>query len=90
MTDTQIVGEIAAQHALLLELTNQQRSTLAAVCALTELVISITPCSGDVDDVRQAFEDRREAIHKQLKEESVESLRLLQRAVFDQLLRSGK
>ena len=47
MTDSQIIGEIAAQHALLLELANQQRNTLAAVSALAELVISQAAGSGD-------------------------------------------
>jgi len=89
MTDTQIVEEIAAQHALLLELTNQQRSTLAVVSALAELVISIVPSPGEAD-VLQAFEDRRAEIHKQLKNESIENLSRLQRAVADQLLRGDK
>ena len=87
MTDAEIVGEIAAQHALLLELTNQQRNTLAAVTALAELMVSVTPCSGDVDEARQAFEDRRDAIDKQLKKESSERVTLLQRALFEQLQR---
>jgi hypothetical protein len=87
MTDAEIVSEIAAQHALLLELTNQQRRTLAAVTALAELVSSMVPRLGALVSARQDFEERREAIHKELKRESVESLSQLQRAVAKQLLR---
>ncbi len=43
MTDSQIIGEIAAQHALLLELANQKGHTRAAVSALAELMISQAP-----------------------------------------------
>ncbi len=63
---------------------------MAAVTALAELVISTLPRSDDMDGARQAFDDRREAIHKDLKKESVESLSRLQRDVARQLLRSDK
>ena len=88
MTDSQIVGEIAAQHALLLELANQQRHTRAAVSALAELMISQAPGTADVN-LRQAFEDRCAEIHKQLKKESIETLSRLSREVAAQL-RAGK
>ena len=88
MTDSQIVGEIAAQHALLLELANQQRHTRAAVSALAELVISQAPGAADVN-LRQAYEDRCAEIHKHLKKESIETLSRLSREVAAQL-RGGK
>ena len=87
MTDAEIVSEIAAQHALLLELTNQQRRTLAAVNAIAELVSSMVPRLGVLDSARLHFEERREAIHNELKRESVESLSQLQRTIAKQLLR---
>jgi hypothetical protein len=80
MTDSQIIGEIAAQHALLLELANQQRNTLAAVSALAELMISQAARSGDVN-LREVFEDRCAEIHKQLKKQSIETLSRLSREV---------
>ena len=88
MTDSQIIGEIAAQHALLLELANQQRNTLAAVSALAELMISQATGSGDVN-LREVFEDRCAEIHKQLKKQSIETLSRLSREVAAQL-RGGK
>ncbi len=86
MTDSQIIGEIAAQHALLLELVNQQRRTRAAVSALAELVISQTVGAAKVD-LQQAFEDRCAEIHKQLAKESTENLSRLSREVAAQLRR---
>jgi hypothetical protein len=84
MTDSEIVDEIAAQHALLLELTNQQRQTLAAVNALAEVVLSQASSTCGVDR-REAFEDRRVEIHKQLKKESIETLSRLSRELAAQL-----
>jgi len=84
MTDSQIISEIAAQHALLLELANQQRNTLAAVSALAELMISQVDRTGDVN-LRAAFEDRCAEIHKQLNKQSMEILSRLSREVAAQL-----
>ena len=84
MTDSQIISEIAAQHALLLELANQQRNTLAAVSALAELIISQAARTGDVS-LRETFEDRCAEIHKQLKKQSMETLSRLSRQVAAQL-----
>jgi hypothetical protein len=52
MSDSQAIGEIVAQHALLLELANQQRNTLAAVNASAKLMISQAARSGDVKSPR--------------------------------------
>lgn len=88
MTDSQIIAEIAAQHALLLELANQQRNTRAAVSALAELIIAQTSAPNDIN-LREVFEDRCAEIHKQLKKESVDTLSRLSREVAAQL-RGGK
>jgi hypothetical protein len=84
MTDAEIISEIAAQHALLLELANQQRHTRAAVSALAELITSQVRGAGDVD-VQQVFEDRCAEIHKQLARESIDALSRLSREVAAQL-----
>ena len=84
MTDSEIIGEIAAQHALLLELANQQRHTRAAISALAELMISQAPGRANVN-LHTAFEDRCAEIHKQLTKESIETLSRLSREVAAQL-----
>jgi len=84
MTDSQIIGEIAAQHALLLELANQQRTILAAVTALAELMILQADRTGNLN-LRAVFEDRCAEIHKQLKKQSMEILSRLSREVAAQL-----
>ena len=65
MTDSEIISEIAAQHALLLELVNQQRHTRAAVSALAELIVSQAHATATAN-LQHAFEDRCAEIHKQL------------------------
>jgi hypothetical protein len=47
----------------------------------------MVPRLGVLGSAREHFEERREAIHKELKRESAESLSQLQRAVAKQLLR---
>ena len=76
MEEPQILGEIAAQHALLLELLNEIRSTLASVSALAELVIQMrAKQTGDRRKVVKSFEKRRDEAYLFSKEEAAVNLK---------------
>jgi len=76
MDEPQILAEIAAQHALLLELLNEIRSTLASVSALAELVIQMrAEQTGDRRKVVKSFEKRRDEAYLFSKEEAAVNLK---------------
>jgi hypothetical protein len=76
MDESEIIGEIAAQHALLLELSNEIRSTLASVNALAELVIDMrAEQTGDRQLLVKSFEKRRDKAYLFSKKEAVANLK---------------